>query len=150
LNALLDGGCAFGEPIETDQLLSSRGHGSRLSVKAEPFVMATMTEKSIAAAARKAGISEATAYRYMKDPEVQALLVRRRDDAFRQNMARMGGLVGEALDMLAGMMTNEVQKPQFRIAAASKILDTAIPLRQSVELTDRLATLEMKQDGARA
>ncbi|GEM_PF-5296173 len=133
-------------PVSSDQLLSGKGHGSKMAVNAEDFIVALMTEKSVSAAAQKVGISEATAYRYMRDRQFRALLQRRRNQAFTQSIARMDGLVSDALETLAGVMNSSQEDSKDRISASVNVVRLMLQARGTYELSDRIAVLEAERE----
>jgi HEAT repeat protein len=91
-------------------------------------------------AAETAGVSERTATRRWADPEF-----RRRVSVLR------GELVGQALGRLADAMTSAAnvlrqllaaESENVRLGAARSLLELGVKLRESVELEERLQSLE--------
>ena len=100
-------------------------------------------------AARKAGISERTAYRRLADPDFQA----RVEQARRENMARTAGmLTGAALGSVKTLvdLQQDVSVPaSVRRGAARDVLDMAVKYRESAEMEQRLAAIEDRLSKAR-
>lgn len=100
-------------------------------------------------AARKAGMSERTAYRHLADPDFQARVEQMR----RENLARTGGMLSGA--GLASVKTlvdlaQDVSVPaSVRRGAARDVLDMAVKYRESAEMEQRLAAIEERLSKAR-
>ena len=100
-------------------------------------------------AARKAGISERTAYRYLDDPAFQA----RVDQARRENMVRTAGMLsGAALGSVKTLvdLAQDVSVPaSVRRGAARDVLEIAVKYRESTEMEQRVAAIEDRLSKAR-
>ncbi len=66
---------------------------------------ALLTEPTVKAAATRAGVSRETVYKYLGDSEFQAALAVAQSSALRGVVARLVGLLGRALDVLATDLT---------------------------------------------
>src|SRR5262245_35709689 len=62
------GEAAIGAAALTSRHESLKGHGQKLIAKQEALIAALLTEPTYAQAAAKAGVSETTLYRWMRDP----------------------------------------------------------------------------------
>ncbi|HTU18559.1 MAG TPA: hypothetical protein VMG10_10905 [Gemmataceae bacterium] len=100
-------------------------------------------------AARKAGISERTAYRRLADPDFQA----RVDQLRRENLARTAGMLsGAALGSVKTLvdLAQDVSVPaSVRRGAARDVLDMAVKYRESAEMEQRVAAIEKRLSQAR-
>ena len=100
-------------------------------------------------AARKAGISERTAYRRLADPDFQA----RVDQMRRENLARTAGMLsGAALGSVKTLvdLAQDVSVPaSVRRGAARDVLEMAVKYRESAEMEQRLAAIEDRLSKAR-
>ena len=100
-------------------------------------------------AARKAGISERTAYRRLADPDFQV----RVDQMRRENLARTAGMLsGAALGSVKTLvdLAQDVSVPaSVRRGAARDVLDMAVKYRESAEMEQRLAAIEDRLSKAR-
>lgn len=100
-------------------------------------------------AARKAGISERTAYRRLADPDFQA----RVDQVPRENMARTAGMLsGAALGSVKTLvdLAQDVSVPaSVRRGAARDVLDMAVKYRETAEMEQRLTAIEDRLSKAR-
>ena len=105
------------------------------------FVRALVQGRTISAAATSAGISRATAYRWLALPAVQAAIVACQDDSLRVAAARLGFMTGAAVDVvgaaLVGGHTTIGQK-----WAAGMVVSHVGDLLTFVDLLPRLAALE--------
>jgi hypothetical protein len=92
----------------------SRGHGAKKGQKLDAFVMAMMIHKTVEAAAQAAGISAASAYRWLQDPVVVQRLAQARRDAMSRAIARLQEAASGAVDCLC-----EVQREGESESASS-------------------------------
>jgi hypothetical protein len=90
--------------------------------------------KTIADAAQSAGVSERTAFR-RQVAELRAEMVSRA-------LGKMADSMTEAADCLRALLHAESEST--RLGAARSILELASKLRDSVELDERLAALELR------
>ncbi len=66
---------ALGAAASVSRSEQLRGHGQKLMAKQEALIAALLTERTYSAAATKAGISEATLYRWLNRPAFARLTV---------------------------------------------------------------------------
>ena len=101
-----------------------------------------MTAKSIAEAARIAGIGERTGRRYLADPEVKRALGAALDGMMavvtRRTVAAMAG----ALDTLEDVQADDEASPSARVAAARVVMVAGPKLREATDLAERVSALE--------
>jgi hypothetical protein len=119
----------------------SGGHGEKQSRKLEEFIAAMLVQPTVEAAARSAGISYVTAWRWMKDEAVIARYRAARRDAMQHAMARLEQAASGAVECLMEVQSKG-ESESARVSAARCILETAM---RSVELNDiqeRLDRLE--------
>jgi hypothetical protein len=120
---------------------SSLGHGEKKSRKAEQFIAALLTHPTIEAATKAVGISEATAWRWMKNPEFAAHYREARREAMRHTTARLQEAAREAVECL-----REVQRTgeseSARVSAARTILEQALKAVDLEDVQQRLDELE--------
>jgi hypothetical protein len=100
-------------------------------------------------AARKAGISVRTAYRYLADPDFQARVEQLR----WENLVRTAGMLsGAALGSVKTLvdLAQDVSVPaSVRRGAARDVLEMAVKYRESIEIEPRLAAIEDRLSQAR-
>jgi hypothetical protein len=115
---------------------------TRLSPRKARFASALLTTNTVADAARQAGISERTAFRYLEDPAVQAAVGRGLDDTLADATRQITAAVGKALSVLETILEDPSAPPTSRVAAARLILDAGPRYRQTLDLANRLAVVE--------
>ena len=101
------------------------GHGQKLDGKQEALVAVLLTEPTRAAAAAKAGVSEATVGRWLRLPEFQAAYRLARRELVEGAIARIQGAAGEAVDALLAE-ARKGAKDSDRVRAASALLDYSL------------------------
>ncbi len=77
----------------------------KLKPKEQQLLTALMAQPTIAQAAEAAGISEATAYRYLKRPDFADAYRKTRQAALLQATARLSQLASEAVEALGQTIT---------------------------------------------
>jgi len=113
-----------------------------LNRRQRAFVAALVGAPTILQAAEVAGISESTAYRYLKQPAVRAALGLALDTALGQVVRRSVAAMTEALDTLEAIHLDQEQPAGSRVAAARTIFTEGPKLRESLDLAERVAALE--------
>jgi hypothetical protein len=111
-----------------------------LGRKQEALLAALLTEPTLARAAAKAGVSEATVHRWLLLPEFQAAYRRARRQIVEAAIGQLQQATGEAVETLRRNLTCGHAGAEIRAAAA--ILDQAIRGLELVDLEERLAALE--------
>src|SRR5262249_15588257 len=101
-----------------------RGHGQKLSRKQEALIAALLTESTHAAAAAKAGVSEATLHRWLHLSEFQAAHRRARRELVEGAVGRIQAATGQAVDTLLAV-ARDGAKDCDRVRAAVALLDHA-------------------------
>ena len=119
-----------------------------LSTRQRRFVAALAATSTVRAAAKAAGIAEATAWRYLDDSDVKAEITRRQDAMLAQVTAGVVADMTEARAALIGMMRDTDTADSVRVRAASKVLDTGLKLFELITLADRVANLEARMEKA--
>src|SRR5262249_33142016 len=117
------------------------GHGEKRTRKQEQLIAALLSHPTIEAAAKSVGISDATAGRWMKTPEFQAVYSKARREAMRQTTARLQEAAAEAVDAL-----REVQRTgeseSARVSAARTILEQSMKAADLEDVQTRLEAPE--------
>jgi hypothetical protein len=101
-----------------------RGHGQKLIDKQEVLIAALLTEPTHAAAAVKAGVSEATLHRWLLLPEFQAAYRQARRQLVEGAVGRVQAATGQAVDTLLAV-AKDGKKDADRVRAAVALLDHA-------------------------
>jgi hypothetical protein len=118
------------------------GENDRLNRRQRRFVAALVEAPTIAAAAKAAGIGEATAYRYLQNPDVKQALSQALDTALGQVVARSVGEMGAALETLAEIHRDPGASDSSRVSAARVIYVEGPKLREAFDLAERVTALE--------
>src|SRR5215471_6519880 len=119
-----------------------KGHGEKLSRKQEALISALLTAPSLAAAAQQAGLSEVTAWRWLKDATFQATYREARRAVVQHAIAQVQHATGEAVETLRSVMQDLEAPASARVSAAKAILETAVKGIEIDDLEVRIATLE--------
>jgi hypothetical protein len=119
----------------------SRGHGAKKGQKLDAFVMAMMIHKTVEAAAQAAGISAASAYRWLQDPLVIQRLAQARRDAMNRAIARLQEAASGAVDCLCEVQ-RDGESETARVSAARTILEQTLRAVELGDVQERLAKLE--------
>jgi hypothetical protein len=101
-----------------------RGHGQKLTRKQEALIAALLTERTHAEAAKKAGISEATLYRWLSLPGFLSAYRRARRELVENAVGRMQAATGQAVDTLLSV-AKDGAKDSDRVRASIALLDHA-------------------------
>ena len=99
------------------------GHGTKPEAVREQAVLALLSEKTIAAAARRCGVNEKTLRRWMADDDVfKAELGEMRRAIFQTGVNRVQALTVTAIDTLAALMGRGMP-PTVRLGAARAVVE---------------------------
>ena len=109
-----------------------RGPGGRKARQLDRFIAELLSRATVEAAAKAAGISSPTAYRWLGDPHVVQRLAEARKDAMGRAMARLQEAAPEAVDCLCAVMAGG-DSESARVAAARTVIEQAL---RAVELGD--------------
>ncbi len=121
-----------------------------LSPKQDKALVALLTEPTISAAAKKAGIGERTLHTWLSKGDFATKYRTARRQAVGQAIGRLQQVSSKAVDALLEVIDTEYTPapPAVRVSAASKILDLAMKAVELEDLAERLAPLE-QQMGAK-
>jgi hypothetical protein len=120
-----------------------KGHGQKLTSKQESLIAALLSEPTHADAAAKAGVSEATLYRWLRLPAFQVSYRQARRQLVEGAVGRIQAAAGQAVDTLL-TVAKDGQKDGDRVRAAVALLDHAF---RGVEKADALHNDTHASDG---
>ncbi|WP_230877191.1 hypothetical protein [Paenibacillus macerans] len=119
-----------------------QGHGEKKSRKKELAALALITERTIGEAAGKAGIGEATLWRWMQEDGFQELWREMKRQAVGRAISKIQQSATMAVETLEDVMGNRKAPAMARVMAAKTVLDTALKAVEIEDLTARLEALE--------
>jgi len=106
------------------------------------FIGQLLTAPTVRRAAEASGISERTAWRYLRAPAVRHELAERQDGILGHVARRLASEMGAALDVLSEVMGDTAAHPGARVSAARAVLESGLRLAELVSLSERVAALE--------
>jgi transposase len=112
-----------------------------------PLVAALAGGLSVRAAAKKAGLAERTAYRRLDDPNFRRDVDQARREIITRATAKLAASSTKAADTLRRLLGSKDER--VRLSAARWTLRLLTHMLDHEELSDRVAALENKLDGAR-
>jgi AcrR family transcriptional regulator len=110
------------------------------------LVAAAAAGCSLADVARAAGLSQSTAQRRLRDPEVAAEIRRMRDDVMNAAVGKLVALNHRALARLEALVDDE--SPHVALRAVDIVLNGSLKFRAACDLSERIAALEAADDPA--
>ena len=117
----------------------------KLTRKQEALISALLTAPSLAAAAQQAGLSEVTAWRWLKDATFQAAYREARRAVVQHAITQVQQATGEAVETLRSVMQDAEAPASARVSAAKAVLETAVKAVELEDLEARIVALEMQQ-----
>lgn len=113
-----------------------------LTPKQHSFLAAMMEEPSIDSAAKKAGVTRNTAYKYLEDDDFKKELQAARRKVIDGISNRLRNLGGSAIDTLRDNLTHEESSPATRNSTAKIILEFIYRSHELENVTERLDEME--------
>jgi len=108
------------------------------------FALAIAGGASIVDAAKEAGVSERTAYRWAGDAATKAKVTAARDELFSRAVSVLAGTATEAAETLKRLLGSKSEKIQLQ--AARLALELGASLRDHAEIAARLAAIEQRDE----
>ena len=122
-----------------------KGHGAKFGRKQEAAIVGLLTMPTIEEAAKHAGISGPTLWRWLQDPSFQGQYRKARRDAFGQATARLQQASSAAVDTLKEIAEDGKAPPSARVMAARAILEMA---QRGIELEDLAERVDALEKGS--
>jgi hypothetical protein len=120
--------------------------GDRLTAASTAELLGALVEgATVAQAAKKAGLSERTAYRRLAEPEFRRDLAERRRQLVDAVSARLAAAGDSAIDTLLALKDDPDVQPSVRLSAARCVLEhlgKLAELAEAADLGDRLGVIE--------
>jgi transposase len=132
------------QPSDTNQTdgRQAQGHGEKLSRKAEAAIVALLAHPTIPEAAKAAGVSETTLWRWLQREDFQKRYRDAQDKVFDGALGSLQGAMTEAVDCLRRNL--DCGTPSAEVQAAKAILDFTLKARELLDITARVKELESK------
>ncbi len=111
-----------------------------LSTKQARAIAALLSERTHAAAAESAGISERTLYSWLADATFQQHYQQARREAVLHATAQVQALCGDAIDTLQRLLMSS--SPSVALGAAKTVLDLSVKAIELDDLAQRIERLE--------
>ncbi len=118
------------------------GHGEKISRKRESAIAALLAEPNLAAAAKRAGVSERTLRRWMHLPEFKQSFDEARSVVFDSALTLLHTTSVEAVETLRACLNSD--SDPTRVRASAVILERGFAAHEVSSLAVRLAALEAK------
>lgn len=118
--------------------------GQPLTPKQQKFVTALVSELTVDAAAKAAGISRATAYRWLEQADVQLVVKEIERQAIEATARGLVALASQALTVLQEAMSDPVTPMATRVRAADAALNRLLQLRDLVSIEERISAIEAR------
>jgi hypothetical protein len=105
------------------------------------LITALAAGSTVPEAAKTAGISLRTAYRWLEDSELRAEIALVRARMIERAAGKLAASCVEAAEILA-KLARSAKSETIRLSAARSVLEQALRLRESLDIATRLAELE--------
>lgn len=122
--------------------MKGKGHGEKKSRKEDIAVLALLTEPTMVKAAEKAGVSEATLWRWTQQEGFQQKYNEAKNQAIAQATARLRQAMTVAVDTLVEIAQDRKAQAMARVVASKTILESAMKAHEMEDLNVRLAKVE--------
>jgi phage terminase small subunit len=116
-----------------------------MNVKKTMFIEYLLLGDTVTEAAKKAGVSEATAYRWLKQG-LREIVESRRKDIFEANLNRLENSMTKAIDALNELIANKDTAPQ-RLGAARAVVENVIRVFELRNVEARMDAIEKAYSG---
>lgn len=115
---------------------------SNFDRKKELALGALLTESTLGAAAKVAGISESTLWRWLKEQEFAEAYRELKREAVGQAVTRLQQISCQAVETLKDIMLDKKSPASVRVSAAKSVLEMAIKAVEIEDISRRLEELE--------
>jgi len=114
----------------------------KLGRKKEAAILALLSARTVEDAARMAGVTPRTLYRWLKEPAFNAAYRDARRAVFSQSVTRMHQMTSAAVTILGKVMVDPSTPPATKIRAADSILSHTAKAIEIEDVGARLSELE--------
>jgi len=113
----------------------------------DALVLSLAVGKTYDEAAASAGVSKSTVNRRMRDAEFRIQVRNARAAIFERTAGLLAGGAAGAAEYLTDLAAN-AQAETVRLGACRAILDSAMRIREALEVEERLSVLEQRLDSS--
>jgi len=113
-----------------------------LDTKQQRAIQALLREATIDAAAKKAGVSRQSMWRWLQQPAFSEAYREARSRLLERTVTVLQSVSFEAVTVLVSVMNDPESTASTRVMAARSLLEFAIRSREHLELEDRIRALE--------
>jgi DNA-binding MurR/RpiR family transcriptional regulator len=121
---------------------AGKGHGAKYDRQQEAAIIGLLTKPSIDAAAKHAGISGPTLWRWLQEPGFQAEYRKARRHALGQATAQLQQASSAAVGALKEIIEDKEAPSSARVTAARTVLEVAVKAIEVEDLEVRVQALE--------
>src|SRR5262245_48277762 len=120
-----------------------KGHGEKQSRKWDQAIIALLAHPTIPGAAKAAGVSDSTLWRWLQDRDFQSEYRQARRQMVEKAIGELQNACSEAVTTLRRNLL--CGQPAVEVAAARVILDQATKGIELTDLIERVAQLELRE-----
>lgn len=117
---------------------------SKLTAKQQRAIEALLSEPTVQAAAKAAGVSKATIFRWLGDSVFSEAYRDLRGRLLESTLAALQQASGDAVKTLREVMEGAILHPSARVSAARTLLEMSLKAREVLEVEERLKALEAR------
>ena len=111
-----------------------------LSEKQIIAIQALMRSRSYTEAAKAAGVSRVTLYRWLKQESFQAELDKQKNELIKRSSRKLAGALEQAVDVLIDLL--EAKDPTVRRLSAGNLMDFCLKFSDLTDIEKRIKALE--------
>ena len=112
----------------------------------ETIIASLLSKPTVSEAAKSLGITPQTIYNKMRDDRFRQQYAEARKLMLDENCYKLQGYVSEAIETLARICSNDLEKAQIRINAADAVMRHCYRLTELCDILGRLEALEKVVD----
>jgi hypothetical protein len=121
------------------------GIQEKLGAKQDAAVLALLASRNVEEAAKSAGVTPRTLYRWMKEPAFDSAYRAAKREAYGQAIARLHQMTSAAVTTLGKVMVDPATPPATKVRAADSILSHTAKAIEIEDIEARVSELERVQ-----